>query len=50
MLHSDDIVDEWARSQNWMQKEGDFVIALIPDRRAPTGTFDRILPARTRIG
>jgi hypothetical protein len=27
---SDDIVVQWAREQNWMQQEGDFVIALIP--------------------
>jgi len=26
---SDDIVAQWAREQNWMQREGDFVIALI---------------------
>ena len=26
---SDDIVSQWAREQNWMQREGDFVIALI---------------------
>ena len=26
---SEDIVDQWAREQNWMQQEGDFVIALL---------------------
>lgn len=26
---SDDIIAQWAREQNWMQREGDFVIALI---------------------
>jgi len=26
---SDDIVAQWAREQNWMQQEGDFVIALL---------------------
>ena len=26
---SDDIVAQWAREQNWMQREGDFVIALL---------------------
>ena len=33
--NSDDIVVQWAREQNWMQQEGDFVIALIPTGDRP---------------
>ena len=32
---SDDIVDQWAREQNWMQREGDFVIALLGNGEPP---------------
>ncbi|NIW44186.1 MAG: hypothetical protein GWN30_05280 [Gammaproteobacteria bacterium] len=32
---SDEIVENWARQENWMQKEGDFVIVLIPNGDLP---------------
>jgi hypothetical protein len=32
---SEAIVDQWAREQNWMQQEGDFVIALMPGAGPP---------------
>ena len=36
---SDDIVEKWARQENWMQKEGDFVIMLIPSGEPPSEMF-----------
>ena len=38
---SDDIVEKWARQENWMQKEGDFVIMLIPSGEPPAETFEQ---------
>jgi len=32
---SDDIVAGWARAHNWMQKEGDFLVALLPSGERP---------------
>jgi len=32
---SDSIVEKWARQENWMQKEGDYVIMLIPSGEPP---------------
>ena len=32
---SEDIVTQWAREQNWMQQEGDFIIALLPSGEPP---------------
>ena len=36
---SDDIVEKWARQENWMQKEGDFVIMLVPSGELPQQMF-----------
>jgi len=36
---SDDIVEKWARQENWMQKEGDFVIMLVPSGELPQEMF-----------
>ena len=38
---SGDIVEKWARQENWMQKEGDFVIMLIPSGEAPAESFEQ---------
>ena len=36
---SDDIVEKWARQENWMQREGDFIIMLIPNGEPPQEMF-----------
>ena len=33
--NSEDIVTQWAREQNLMQQEGDFIIALLPNGDPP---------------
>ncbi len=33
--NSEDIVTQWAREQNLMQEEGDFIIALLPNGDPP---------------
>ena len=35
---SDEIVEKWARQENWMQKDGDFIIVLIPSGEPPPET------------
>ncbi|MFN2145596.1 MAG: septum formation initiator family protein [Anaerolineales bacterium] len=46
---SDDIVAEWARSHNWMQKEGDFVIALVPTGERPPETLTESFQAEPEL-
>jgi cell division protein FtsB len=36
---SDDIVEKWARQENWMQREGDYIIMLIPNGEPPQELF-----------
>ena len=42
---SDDIVAQWAREQNWMQQDGDFVIALIPTGDQPPEEMTELFQA-----
>lgn len=39
---SDGIVEKWARQDNWMQKQGDFVIVLVPSGEPPPETVTEL--------
>ena len=43
---SDDIVEKWARQENWMQKDGDYVIVLIPTGDLPPETITEMAKPR----
>ena len=46
---SDEIVEKWARQENWMQKDGDYVIVLIPSGDPPPETITELAVPQQKL-
>ena len=46
---SDEIVEKWARQENWMQKDGDFVIVLIAEGEMPPETVSEVAAPKQNL-